>query len=78
MKAIILAGGEGTRLRPVTSSCPKPMVKMFDKPVIDGVIALLKNAGVTDICVTLGYMPQALMDHLGDGRQYGVSISYSL
>ena len=76
MKAVIMAGGEGTRLRPLTLDTPKPMVPLFDKPVMEHIIGLLKRHGITDICVTLQYMPQAVETWFGDGADLGVSLHY--
>lgn len=76
MKAVIMAGGEGTRLRPLSLGMPKPMVPMFGKPVMEHIIALLKRHGITDICVTLCYMPQTVMDYFGDGAAQGVRLTY--
>lgn len=78
MKAIVMAGGEGTRLRPLTSVCPKPMVKIFDKPVLQHIITLLKANGITDICITLRYLPNVITDYFGDGSDLGVNLSYSV
>ncbi len=78
MKAIIMAGGEGTRLRPMTCRRPKPMVDFFGKPVVHHIVELLKRNGITDICMTLGYMPEVVMDRFGDGASMGVSIRYSV
>lgn len=74
MKAIVMAGGEGTRLRPLTVNCPKPMVKLIDKPVLEHIVELLKKNGISDICLTLRYLPQAIADYFGDGSSFGVSI----
>lgn len=76
MKAVILAGGEGTRLRPISSSRPKPMVRLFDKPVLEFILAHLKDNGVTDICLTLQYMPQMIREYFGNGEKFGVSLTY--
>lgn len=76
MKAVIMAGGEGTRLRPLTLGEPKPMVPLFDKPVMGHIIGLLKRHGFTDICVTLQYMPQAVEGWFGDGSDLGVRLTY--
>lgn len=76
MKAVIMAGGEGTRLRPVTLALPKPMVPLFDRPVMEHIIGLLKRHGITDICVTLQYMPQAVQSWFGDGAGLGVRLTY--
>lgn len=76
MKAIIMAGGEGTRLRPLTCSRPKPMVPVMNKPVMEHIINLLKKHNILDIGVTLQYMPEVIKDYFGDGRDFGVNISY--
>ncbi|NCB63667.1 MAG: hypothetical protein EOM52_08640 [Clostridia bacterium] len=76
MKAVIMAGGEGTRLRPITLGLPKPMVPLFDKPVMEHIVALLKRHGVTDICVTLQYMPEVITNWFGDGSELGVALHY--
>lgn len=76
MKAVIMAGGEGTRLRPLSLGRPKPMTPLLDKPVMEHIIALLKKHGITDICVTLQYMPQIVTDYFGDGSEWGVQLTY--
>ncbi len=76
MKAVIMAGGEGSRLRPLTCNRPKPMVPIANKPVMEHIIELLKKYGVRDIAVTLQYMPEKIKDYFGDGREYGVSLKY--
>lgn len=78
MKAIIMAGGEGTRLRPVTENCPKPMVKILNRPALYHIISLLKRNGIYDICITLKYMPEKITSYFGDGSDFGVRISYSI
>ena len=76
MKGIIMAGGEGTRLRPLTCDCPKPMMRLMNRPVIAYALELLKRHGVRDIAVTLGYMPDAITDCFGDGAALGVRLQY--
>ena len=76
MKAIIMAGGKGTRLMPLTNSIPKPMVNIIDKPVLEYVINLCKNHEITEIGITLGYLPDAIVDYFGDGKKFGVNITY--
>ncbi|NCB51950.1 MAG: hypothetical protein EOM54_08740 [Clostridia bacterium] len=76
MKAVIMAGGEGTRLRPLSLGRPKPMTMLFDKPVLEHIIALLRRCGVTDICITLQYMPELVTDYFEDGSRLGVSLTY--
>ncbi|NLM43823.1 MAG: nucleotidyl transferase [Clostridiales bacterium] len=76
IKAVIMAGGKGTRLRPLTCGIPKPMVPIFDKPVMEYTIKLLKHRGIKKIGVTLAYLPQVIMDYFRDGSDYGVNITY--
>lgn len=78
MKAIIMAGGEGSRLRPLTCDRPKPMATLFDRPVMEYIIALLKSHGLTQIGVTLQYRPRDIMDYFGDGHDFGVELTYFL
>ncbi|NTV62952.1 MAG: NTP transferase domain-containing protein [Oscillochloris sp.] len=78
MKAVVMAGGEGTRLRPLTINRPKPMVSLVDRPVIQHIIELLKIHGITDIIVTVQYLANAIQDYYGDGSAHGVNITYSL
>lgn len=76
MKAVIMAGGEGTRLRPLTCNRPKPMVPVMNKPVMEHIINLLKKHRITEIAVTLQYMPQVIQDYFGDGSDFGVQMHY--
>ena len=78
MKAVVMAGGEGTRLRPLTSNQPKPMVPIVGKPCMEHIVELLKPHGFDDIVVTLAFMPQAIRGYFGDGETHGVSIRYSV
>jgi mannose-1-phosphate guanylyltransferase/phosphomannomutase len=78
MKAVVMAGGEGSRLRPLTLNRPKPMVPLVDRPVMGHIIELLKKHGITDIVVTVQYMANVIQDHFGDGSAFGVQLTYSL
>ena len=77
MKAVVMAGGEGTRLRPLTSNQPKPMVPIVGKPCMEHIIDLLKRHGFEDVVVTLAFMPQAIRGYFGDGAAHGLQIRYS-
>ena len=76
MKAIIMAGGEGTRLRPLTCNLPKPMVPVANRPMMEYCVALLKRNGIRDIGVTLRYLPETIIEHFGDGSDFGVKMCY--
>ncbi|SJZ41918.1 sugar phosphate nucleotidyltransferase [Selenihalanaerobacter shriftii] len=76
MKAVIMAGGKGTRLRPLTCDCPKPMVPIMNKPVMEHIIELLKRHQIRDIAVTTFYLPQVIEDYFGDGSELGVNLHY--
>ena len=73
-----MAGGYGTRLKPLTNELPKPMVPIIDKPIINYIINTLKKYGIIDIIVTLGYKPERIIDYLGDGSDLGVKVRYSV
>ena len=78
MKAVIMAGGQGTRLRPLTSDQPKPMIPIVNVPCMEHIVNLLKNHGITDVVVTLQFMPDEIRDYFGDGSLWGMNISYSV
>jgi mannose-1-phosphate guanylyltransferase / phosphomannomutase len=78
MKAVVMAGGEGTRLRPLTSNQPKPMVPIVGKPCMEHILELLKQHGMEDVIVTLAFLPQAIRGYFGDGDSLGLSIEYSV
>lgn len=76
MKGIIMAGGEGSRLRPLTCDLPKPMVTIMNKPVMTYSIELLKRYNISDIGVTLQYLPYVTQNYYGSGIDYGVRLEY--
>jgi mannose-1-phosphate guanylyltransferase / phosphomannomutase len=78
LKAVVMAGGEGTRLRPLTSNQPKPMVPIVGKPCMEHIVELLRGHGFDDIVVTLAFMPQSIRGYFGAGETHGVSIRYSV
>jgi NDP-sugar pyrophosphorylase family protein len=78
MKAFILAGGEGTRLRPYTYSVPKPMLMLGGKPILQYVIENLRKSGFKDLIITAGYKADQITSYFGDGSKIGVRIEYSL
>jgi mannose-1-phosphate guanylyltransferase/phosphomannomutase len=78
MKAVVMAGGEGTRLRPLTSNQPKPMVPIVGKPCMEHIVELLKRHGFEDVIVTVAFLPQAIRSYFGSGESLGVDIGYSV
>lgn len=72
----IMAGGFGTRLRPLTDNCPKPMLKVGDKPILETVIRSFKKAGFSVFYISTHYMPEVIKNHFGDGSSLGVKIHY--
>lgn len=78
MQALILAGGEGTRLRPLTIYTPKPVVPIVNRPFLYYQIDLLKRAGIEEITLSLSYQPNKIADIFGEGDEYGVKIYYTV
>lgn len=76
MKAVVMAGGFGTRLRPLTINIPKPMVPIANRPIMEQVIDLLKENGFTDLIVLLYFQPEAIQNYFQDGKRFGVKIQY--
>src|SRR3954466_4918610 len=76
MQAVILVGGEGTRLRPLTSTVPKPVVPLVDRPFLAYMLEWLKDHGVDDVVLAMGYLPTAVRNVLGDGSAYGIRLRY--
>ena len=77
MKAVIMAGGEGTRLRPLTSNQPKPMLPMANIPMMEHVVNLLRQHGFEEIVVTVAFMANAIRTYFGDGSEFGVRMVYA-
>src|SRR3982075_1918214 len=77
MKGVIRAGGEATRLRPLTSNAPKPMMPLANRPMMEHIVRLLKQHGFDDIVVTLAFLPQAIRTYFGDGSEFGVRMVYA-
>jgi mannose-1-phosphate guanylyltransferase/phosphomannomutase len=78
VKAVVMAGGEGTRLRPLTSNQPKPMVPIVGKPCMEHILELLREHGFEDVVVTVAFLPQAIRSYFGDGTSLGLNIQYSV
>lgn len=77
MKCMLLAAGLGKRLRPITDTTPKPLVKIAGKPLIEYHLENLANAGYKEVVINLSYLGQLIEQHLGDGSRFGLSIEYS-
>ena len=78
MYALILAGGKGERLRPLTDTLPKPMVPVCGKPILEHQVEWLKVGGVTDVVFLSGYQADAIQDHFRDGQDFGINAHYSV
>jgi mannose-1-phosphate guanylyltransferase/phosphomannomutase len=76
VKAVVMAGGFGTRLRPLTAHVPKPLVPVGNVPIMEHMVRLLKRHGFTDLCVLLYFLPDTITSYFGDGSRWGVKISY--
>src|SRR5205823_9219413 len=78
MKAVVMAGGEGTRLRPLTSDQPKPMVPIVGKPCMEHILELLRDHGFEEVVITVAFLPQAIRSYFGDGESLGLKLEYSV
>jgi mannose-1-phosphate guanylyltransferase/phosphomannomutase len=78
MKAVVMAGGTGSRLRPITIERPKPMITIVNKPVIGHILSLLKHHGITDVTITVQYLSKMIQDYFGDGSSLGMKITYCI
>jgi len=76
VKAILLVGGQGTRLRPLTFSIPKPLLPVGERPILQIIIEQLKGAGIREIILATGYQAELIQAFCGDGSRFGVSVSY--
>lgn len=77
-QAVILAGGRGTRLRPLTDTRPKAMIEIGGKPFLEYLIEMVRAQGFDRVVLLLGYLPEVIQDYFGDGRRWGVQIEYSV
>ncbi len=78
MRAVLMAGGSGTRLRPLTCHLPKPMVHILNKPIAEHIINLLKRHNIREIIATLHYLPDVMRDYFQDGNKFGVQMTYAV
>ncbi|NQT48958.1 MAG: nucleotidyltransferase family protein [Chloroflexi bacterium] len=78
MKAMILAAGEGTRLRPLTLKSPKVMLPIAGKPLLEYILDLLRFHGINEVAINLSHLPEVVMDWLGNGERFGMRVVYSV
>ncbi|MFP4120512.1 MAG: sugar phosphate nucleotidyltransferase [Coleofasciculus sp.] len=78
MRAVLMAGGSGTRLRPLTCDLPKPMVPVLNRPIAEHIINLLKRHNITEVIATLYYLPDVMRDYFQDGSDFGVQMTYAV
>lgn len=78
MRAVLMAGGSGTRLRPLTCDLPKPMVPVLNRPIAEHIIDLLRRHRITEIITTLHYLPDTMRDYFQDGSDFGVQMTYAI
>src|SRR5205085_12484140 len=76
MQALILAGGKGTRLRPLTVYTPKPIVSVLNRPFLLYQIDILRSAGIMDVTLSLSYQPDKIRQVLGNGSEFGINLNY--
>jgi mannose-1-phosphate guanylyltransferase / phosphomannomutase len=77
MKAVVMAGGEGTRLRPMTSSMPKPLLPVVNRPIMEHVLRLLRRHGMTDVVVTVQFLASLVRNYFGDGEDLAMTLQYA-
>jgi dTDP-glucose pyrophosphorylase/predicted transcriptional regulator len=76
LEAVIMAGGKGTRLRPLTDTLPKPMLPIGDRPILEHIVDSLKKANISNVNITTHYKGNEIRDHFGDGTDFGINIAY--
>ena len=77
MKAVVMAGGEGTRLRPMTANQPKPMLPVVNRPIMEHVLRLLRQHGFDETVVTTAFLASMVRNYFGDGEDFGMSLQYA-
>ena len=76
LQAVVMAGGQGLRLRPLTEDIPKPMLPVGERPLLEHIVGQLRESGIRRVNVTTHYKPEKIKDHFGDGQEFGVEMSY--
>ena len=77
MKAVVMAGGEGTRLRPMTANQPKPMLPVVNRPIMEHVLRLLRRHGFDQTVVTVQFLASMVRNYFGDGEDFGMTLQYA-
>src|SRR5580692_9693004 len=77
LKAVVMAGGEGTRLRPMTANQPKPLLPVANRPIMEHVLRLLKRHGFDETVVTVQFLAALVRNYFGDGEEFGMSLQYA-
>ncbi len=77
LSAVIMAGGYGRRLHPLTEQVPKPMLPVGDRPLLERTIEQLRRSGIREVHLTTHYLPESIVSHFGDGEAFGVKINYT-
>jgi len=78
VKAVIIAGGLGTRLRPLTNNTPKPMLPIGEKPILEHLVNWTKKGGIKSVILCVSYLRESIEDYFGDGEKFGVKIEYAI
>jgi NDP-sugar pyrophosphorylase family protein len=78
LKGVILAGGFGKRLKPITDNVPKPMIEILDKPIIEWQIQLLAKNNIREIIICVGYLKEQIIDHIASGNRFNVKVAYTV
>jgi len=78
MRAVLMAGGSGTRLRPLTCDLPKPMVPVLNRPIAEHIVNLLRRNGIDEVIATLHYLPDLMRDYFQDGSDFGIQMTYAV
>ncbi|MDD5160573.1 MAG: sugar phosphate nucleotidyltransferase [Sulfuricurvum sp.] len=76
MKAVVMAGGFGTRIQPLTHSIPKPMLPIMNRPMMEHTIVSLRDLGITEFIILLYFKPEVIKDYFKDGSKWGINITY--
>ena len=76
MKAVILAAGKGTRMKNLTESVPKPMLKVKGRPILEHILEGMKSAGIVEVCIVTGWRAETIEEYFGDGSRWGMRVEF--